>query len=373
MGQAFRDITPHDERSRIGAGLFGEGGDGRSVDAERSSDDDDEGDDYAYEYDQDVDGDEESQAVAAAAAAAGYYPQDDVTTTASHMVSIASTSAVTYKPTSMSGRERQHSFDDDDLHSDGKDLATASDRPSTPPLPPLPAPQPPSTLRHSGTGTSSIHQQQSRDGLPPAAHVVGFRPVTVQRANTSQEDTALSRVDMSGMVATYNAHMQQQLQQPPSLPLPTGHYSRHSSHASNAESSAKFPHHGNTMMKLQHKASRLPASEFALYPEAKSAGDNDEDDACVAMAGATATLTTGTGSTTDGQQSRRGSTESTELEKLTMELLVKRARTWEELYYSEREYSRSLEDRLVGLLGDRVARQQMPKRRRVGDSDALAA
>lgn len=228
-GQAFRDITPHDERSRIGAGLLGEGGGGWGTDAERSSDDDDEGDDYTYEYDQDVDGgDEEGQAVAAAAAA-GYYPQDDITPTASHMASMASTTAVTYA--SMSRRKRRHSFDDDDLHSDGKDSVTASDRPSTPPLPPLPAPQPPSSLRHAGT--SSHHdEQQSRHGLPPVARVVGFRPIATQRANSVQEDTSLSRVDMSGVVATYNAHMQQQ--QPPTLqlPLPSGHYSRDSSHAS---------------------------------------------------------------------------------------------------------------------------------------------
>ena len=122
------------------------------------------------------------------------------------------------------------------------------------------------------------------------------------------------------------------------------------------------------MKPQQHKTTRLPASEFALYPDAKSAAD-DNIDAGVATAAAPAAGS----ASTDGQQSRRGSTESTELEKLTMELLVKRARTWEELYYSEREYSRSLEDRMVGLLGNRVARQQMPKRRRVGDSDALAA
>jgi hypothetical protein len=176
---------------------------------------------------------------------------------------------------------------------------------------------------------------------------------------------------MSDMVATYNAHMQQQ--QPPAFPLPPGQYRRPTSHASNAEPSAKISHYDN-MMKHQHKTLRLPASEFALYPDAKSAGDNDGDDAGVAtIADATATAATLPSASADGQQSRRGSTESTDLEKLTMQLLVKRARTWEELYYSEREYSRSLEDRLVGLLGDRVARQQMPKRRRVGDSDALAA
>ena len=368
VGQAFRDITPHDERFRIGAGMLGESGGGgiwRGEDTERSSDDDDEGDDYTYdEYGPDVDGDEEGQAAAAAiaAAAAGYYPQDDVTTTAQH---VASASAVAHA--SMGNRKRQHSFDDDDLH---------SDRPSTPPLPPLPAPQPPSSLRRAGTDTytsstgTCIHEQQCRDGLRPAAHVVGFRP-TAQGTNNVQDDISLSRVDMSDMVATYNAHMQQQ--QPPAFPLPPGQYRRPTSHASNAEPSAKISHYDN-MMKLQHKTLRLPASEFALYPDAKSAGDNDGDDAGVAtIADATATAATLPSASADGQQSRRGSTESTDLEKLTMQLLVKRARTWEELYYSEREYSRSLEDRLVGLLGDRVARQQMPKRRRVGDSDALAA
>ena len=366
IGQAFRDRTPHDERSRIGAGLLGEGaggddvGDGRGADAERpSDDDDDESEDFTYEYDQDV---VEGQALAATAA--GYYPQDDtyVTATTPHM---ASASDLAHRhTTSIGGRKRQHSFDDSDLPSDGKESVAASDRPciSTPPLPPLPAPQPPSSLRHSSTGTCSIREeQQSGHGLPPAAHAVGFRPIAVQRANSAvQDDTALSHVDMSGMVATYNAHMQH-MQQASSLrlPLPHGHYSRHSSHASNAEPSSE---------PQQHKTTRLPASEFALYPDAKSAAD-DNIDAGVATAAAPAAGS----ASTDGQQSRRGSTESTELEKLTMELLVKRARTWEELYYSEREYSRSLEDRMVGLLGNRVARQQMPKRRRVGDSDALAA
>ena len=379
IGQTLRDTTPHDERSRIGAGILGEGadgngdGNGRGAETERSSDDDDDDDDndeseeFTYEYDQDV-----VDGRALAATAAGYYPQDDtyVTATTPHMASV---SDLANRHTSIGGRKRQHSFDDGDLHSDGKESVAASDRPSipTPPLPPLPAPQPPSSLRHSSTG--SIHEeQQSGHGLPPAAHAVGFRPIAVQRANSAaQEDTALSRVDMSGMVATYNAHMQQQastLQ----LPLPHGHYSRHSSHASNAEPATEIPHHDNNnniMMKpQQHKTTRLPASEFALYPDAKSAAD-DNIDAGVATAAAPAAGS----ASTDGQQSRRGSTESTELEKLTMELLVKRARTWEELYYSEREYSRSLEDRMVGLLGNRVAQQQMPKRRRVGDSDALAA
>ena len=130
---------------------------------------------------------------------------------------------------------------------------------------------------------------------------------------------------------------------------------------SNIEPSTLQQHHE---MKIRHKASRIPASEFALYPQgsdAKSAGDNNDEDDDNDNAG-------------DGRhQGRRGSTESTELEKLTMEVLVERARTWEELYYSEREYSRSLEDRLVGLLGERVGRQALPKRRKVGDSDALAA
>lgn len=117
------------------------------------------------------------------------------------------------------------------------------------------------------------------------------------------------------------------------------------------------------------KASRLPASEFALYPQgvggddsdAKFAGDDNEDNG------------------RQQQQSRRGSTESTDaLETLTVELLVERARTWEELYYSERDYSKSLEERLLRLLeeGGRVGPPMpvpMPKRRKVGDTDALAA
>jgi hypothetical protein len=316
VGQAFRDITPHDERSRIGAGLHAShpGAKARRFlnDDDRSSNDL-TGQDHEYECEYDnVD--------AAATAAAGHYPDNDT----------AAGSASAYASSSVSDPvSRKHSFDDDDddddddLQSESRERGTiTSGRSSTPPLPPLPAPQPPAAYDHA----------------------VGFHPVlpgTVdneeERGSHSERDNSLSRDDMTGMVTTYNAHMER--------------LSRHR-HASNA--SARM---------LQHtsKPSRIPASEFVLYPHTEGDSKSTDGDATSAV--------------TDGHESLRGSTESTELEKLTIELLVRRARTWEELYISERAYSRSLEDRLVGLLGDHdQARQQMPKRRRVGyDSDAIAA
>ena len=314
--QAFRDITPHDERSRIGAGLHAShpGAKARRFlnDDDRSSNDL-TGQDHEYECEYDnVD--------AAATAAAGHYPDNDT----------AAGSASGYASSSVSDPvSRKHSFDDDDddddddLKSESRERGTmTSGRPSPPPLPPLPAPQPPAAYDHA----------------------VGFHPVlpgTVdneeESGSHSERDGSLSRDEMNGMDTTYNAHMER--------------LSRHR-HASNA--SARM---------LQHtsKPSRIPASEFVLYPHTEGDSKSTDGDATSAV--------------TDGHESLRASTESTELEKLTIELLVRRARTWEELYISERAYSRSLEDRLVGLLGDHdQARQQKPKRRRVGyDSDAIAA
>jgi len=309
--QAFRDITPHDERSRIGAGLHALH---PGAKAQRSSNDDDmisndlTGQDHEYECEYDnVD--------AAATAAAGYYPDNDT----------AAGSASAYASSSVGDPvSRNHSFDDDDdLQSESRERGTmTSGRSSTPPLPPLPAPQPPAAYDHA----------------------VGFHPVLPGTVDNEEEsgchserDGSLYRNEMNGMDTTYNAHMQR--------------LSRHR-RASNA--SARM---------LQHtsKPSRIPASEFVLYPHTGGDSKSADGDATSALK--------------DGHESLRGSTESTKLEKLTIELLVRRARTWEELYISERAYSRSLEDRLVGLLGDHdQARQQMPKRRRVGyDSDAIAA
>ena len=126
-----------------------------------------------------------------------------------------------------------------------------------------------------------------------------------------------------------------------------------------------------------HKASRLPASEFALYPQGLPGVGDDDSDVKFAVDDNEDEVNDNTGR--QQHQSRRGSTESTDaLETLTVELLVERARTWEELYYSERDYSKSLEERLLRLLGKggRVGPPMpvpMPKRRKVGDTDALAA
>ena len=126
-----------------------------------------------------------------------------------------------------------------------------------------------------------------------------------------------------------------------------------------------------------HKASRLPASEFALYPQGLPGVGDDDSDVKFAVDDNEDEVNDNTGR--QQHQSRRGSTESTDaLETLTVELLVERARTWEELYYSERDYSKSLEERLLRLLeeGGRVGPPMpvpMPKRRKVGDTDALAA
>ena len=283
VGQAFRDITPHDERFRIGAGLHVE-------EAEQSSSDDDDDDDEKSRQQEDEDDDPvdgaATAAAAASAAAAGYYPEVGTGI-------IATSAAASARPAALAHHGRKHSLDDGDYDEHHYDDVGAADLTTTPPLPPLPVPM----MMHNPPSSVHGHEPQQGGGGLPAHH--------------------------------------------------------HS-----------------------HQASRLPASEFALYPQglqgvggddsdAKFAGDDNEDD------------------TDEGrhQQSRRNSTESTDaLEKLTMEVLVKRARTWEELYYSEREYSKSLEERLLRLLeqGGTVPvgpsmPVPMPKRRKVGDTDALAA
>ena len=288
VGQAFRDITPHDERYRIGAGL--------PVEAEQSSSDEDDDDERSHEeegedndpYGQHGDG----AASASAAAAAGYYPEVSNNGTA--------TSAAAALAYSMVGRK--HSLDDGEYDEHrcggvaGESVASApnADLPTTPPLPPLPV-------------VPMMYNP------PPSLH--GHAP-----------------------------------QQGGGGGLPTHH------------------HHS-------HKVSRLPASEFALYPQGHPGVGGDDSDAKFAGGD----NEDGDGEGRQQHQSRRGSTESTDaLETLTVELLVERARTWEELYYSERDYSRSLEERLLRLLegGGRVGPPMpvpVPKRRKVGDTEALAA
>jgi len=114
--------------------------------------------------------------------------------------------------------------------------------------------------------------------------------------------------------------------------------------------------------KLEHKIPRLPIAEFSLYPqyvndfaeaESEKQAQKRNKDTCSSKGD----------DTSRSDVTGVGSIATSEIEKVTVDMLVKRARIWEDMYYSERDYSRKLEDHLVAIIGDR---QRLPKRRKHG-------
>lgn len=115
--------------------------------------------------------------------------------------------------------------------------------------------------------------------------------------------------------------------------------------------------------RLESKISRLPIAEFSLYPqyvndyagaEGEKQAQKSNKDACNSKGG----------DTSKADVTDAASIATSEIENVTVDVLVKRARIWEDMYYSERDYSRKLEDHLVAIIGDR---QRLPKRRKHGD------
>ena len=111
--------------------------------------------------------------------------------------------------------------------------------------------------------------------------------------------------------------------------------------------------------RLERKMSRLPIAEFSLH---SNVGNRDEAQVAQQTRRVGKLASFDTGGNTDAENTTDSASNITsEIEKVTVDLLVKRARIWEDMYYSERDYSRKLEDHLVAIIGDR---QRLPKRRK---------
>lgn len=202
-------------------------------------------------------------------------------------------------------------------------------------------------------GVYGVEQPSSREGSPglplsPPTTYAETGQSSPTSTNNYRSATNSPRIEMNfSNVST--APKEYETQQRDYSASSYMHTSNASHDARKLENTGPYAlHHPNE--KPAHKISRLPISDFSSYSLASSNN----------MAS----------TSRSHKQDEDANSAVSDLEKLTIDMLVKRARIWEDMYYSEREYSKRLEDHLVAVLG---ARSRLPKRRRIGDQEAPLA